>query len=293
VLATAQFTRQGVRIAIDNRTGEPLDAPLVAWNGRYYRLPLAAPGQTSHMLGAKNPAGDFTNVGGVITSEEATLRGQIVDAAQPSLTGQGPQLLGWLDPSSTSFGASVLRVSTTPQPLRSQVMLRAPVRVTASAPGETIAIPPDFVTFTGGADAGVFYDAERREWLQSIQTGTWALGFRAPIGIGNVRPLRATIGADLTAPAHTITLRRGQCRDGVLADNPDGPVVAEWNDVSGTRTATVDLDAADVDADGNLWLRMAVEVTSFAGGGAIPQWKFNDLSVGLDVRVEDGAERQP
>lgn len=147
------------------------------------------------------------------------------------------------------------------------------------------------MTFTGGADAGVFYDAEHREWLQSLQTGAWSLGFRAPAGIGTFKPLRATISADLSAPGHTIVLRRGQCPGGNVADNPDGPIAAEWVDVVGTRTVSIDLDPADVDASGCLWLRLNVDVTDFGSGGAIPQWKFNNLAVGLDVRVDD-AEQQ-
>jgi hypothetical protein len=42
------------------------------------------------------------------------------------------------------------------------------------------------------------------------------------------------------------------------------------------------LDASDVDANGNLWLRLEVDEAN-AGGGARAQWKINDLAVGLDA----------
>jgi hypothetical protein len=290
VSATAQFTPQGVRIDIENASGQELAAPLLAWNGGYYRLPRVPLGASSPVLGAKNPPGDFTNVG-VITGEDATLRGRIVKAAQAFRAGGQPALLGWIDGASPGLGEPIVRFSVEPQPVRAQVLLRAPVQVRSSAPGAMISIPSDFVTLTGGADAGVFYDPERREWLRSLQTGAWSLGFRTPAGLGKFKPLRASIAADLSAPGHTIVLRRGQCRGGTFNDNPDGPVAAQWQSVVGARTVSVDLDADDVDATGCLWLRLAVDVTDF-GAGEIPQWKFNDLAVGVDVQVQDEPERE-
>jgi hypothetical protein len=56
----------------------------------------------------------------------------------------------------------------------------------------------------------------------------------------------------------------------------------------------VDLDAGDTDASGCLWLRLGVEVTDFGAGGVIPQWKFDDLSVGLQLQVVGATpQRQP
>lgn len=117
MLATAQFTPQGLRVEIDNRTGESLTAPLLVWNGNYYRLPPVPTGSSDALLGEKNPPGDFTNVA-VITGEEATLRGRIVKAARSLHMDAPPALLGWLDPAASGLGEPIVRFSTQPQPVR-------------------------------------------------------------------------------------------------------------------------------------------------------------------------------
>ena len=139
------------------------------------------------------------------------------------------------------------------------------------------------------AGQGVFYDDVKREWTQSIQTGTWNIGFAAPREIGRLKPVRVVVSADLVAPGHTITLRRGQCAGGVNIENPDGAIVAEWKQVVGVRMVEVALDPDDVDAMGRLWLRMSVEESSSdSSAGVLVQWKFNALSVGIAATVDSG-----
>ena len=106
--------------------------------------------------------------------------------------------------------------------------------------------------------------------------------------IGKLRPIRADLSADLAAPGHIIVVRRGQCPGGVVRDRADGPIVAEWKQAVGNRTATADLDADDFDASGCVWLRVSVEEAASGGsGGVLPQWKFNRLSVGLTAQIKD------
>jgi len=286
-----QFTSAGVKLELENQIGQELQSPVLVWNDTCYRLPDLKQSRTSAMLGPKNPNGDFTNAS-VFTGEEAGLRGRILQLASspPRETASGnptssPQIAGWLTPSASGICGAILSYSTQPHPDRVQALLRSPLRIIPSPDGETIAVAPEFVTMSG--DAGAFYDEAKREWVQSIQTGAWRIGFSAPPQIGVLSPIRATIIADLVAPGHSIILRRGQCTGGKLGDNPEGEIIAEWKQPVGVRTVEVDLAPDDVDASGRLWLRLSVDESGSSGAGVLSQWKFNTLSVGITAKVSE------
>ena len=298
LLATAQFTPEGVKIEIDNRTGQEVLAPLLLWNRHCYRLPGLPPGRSGSLLGPRNAPGDYTNVS-VFTGEEADLRGRIAqlalaprsDAPVGFFTEQPPILLGWLAPAaSDSPAAPIVHYSIEPRPMLAQIMLRAPLQIRPSPAGASVRVPSDFVvTSTGATAGGIPYDPTHHEWLPSIRTGNWIVGFQLPPQIGKFKPLSASISADMSVPGHTIVLRRGQCSNGVVGDNPQGPIVAQWNQAIGSRTASIDLDANDVDSRGFLWLRLSVEDTESgaSASGVLPQWKINDLAVSYEVQAQD------
>jgi hypothetical protein len=172
-------------------------------------------------------------------------------------------------------------------------MIRAPVKLLPSAPGASIHVPAEFVTTIVDAASGVPYDPLSGQWVRSLRAGAWLVGFEVPKEIGDLKPARAVISAELAAPGHVIVIRRGQSPGGATpADTADGPVVAEWKQVVGARDVSVQLDPDDVDRHGRLWLRVAVEpVFSAAGAGIQPEWNLNRLDVSLDVTVL--GNRQP
>jgi hypothetical protein len=293
LLSGARFTPAGVRIDVENRTGQTLLAPLVLWNRNCYRVGDLPPGRSSSILGDKNPPGDFTNVS-VITGEEANLRGRILElalTAKPETDDrfdiEQPRVAGWLDPSSPGPAKPILHTSSPIQLMNAEVLLSAPVSLLPSFPQTVFHISSDFVTTTFRKPGrSQLYDAATRQWLGSIITGTWNVGFQIPRGIGKVKPISATISADLAASHHIIVLRRGQASGGTWRDNPAGPIVAEWKQAAGSKTATIDLDDNDVDSNGCLWLRLTVKEADATDMIEAP-WKFNSLSVGFEAQAHN------
>ena len=134
---------------------------------------------------------------------------------------------------------------------------------------------------------GTLFDPTTREWVPSVLEGNWQLGIQMPAGVGRCKPLRVFISADLDAPKHSVVFRREQCKQGELHDNPDGAICATWSHVTGNRKASIDLNTDDVDQNNCLWLRLAVERSAADAVEIQPQWKFNSLSVELEVRTDD------
>jgi hypothetical protein len=89
----------------------------------------------------------------------------------------------------------------------------------------------------------------------------------------------------LLAPQQTVTLLRGQCRDGDVTENADGAVVASWNHPISAQVAEFDCEPGDFDADGCVWLLLKVD----AGGGDSSQimspWHLDRLELGYRARV--------
>jgi hypothetical protein len=119
--------------------------------------------------------------------------------------------------------------------------------------------------------------------VQSILTGANLIAFQIPLPRESIEPLKASITVEMSAPHHSIELRTGQCVNGVAKENPDGPVVAQWQHPSGSRTATFSLTANDVDSEGRFWLRM--DVQPIDSSEALPRWKIDDFAVALVVRT--------
>ncbi len=292
--ARATFESDRVMLQFDNRLGSVLRSPIVIWNRACYRTGDLPQGSSAAALGLRSPAGDFTNAS-VIAGEADILRSQIAKASVtmatnsriPAVDDSQPMLIGWLDASTSDLAKPMTQFSVAPDLIRAQVMVRSPIQITPSALEQSIHVPSDLVQVAGGAGQGVFYDDVQREWVQSMQAGNWLIGFRAPAGIGSIRPTRATLRADLLAPGHKITFRRGQALEGVAKENTGGPIVAEWNRLVGARSIAFDLDPADADAQGCVWLLLSVEEAGSAGdGGVLAQWKFGRLEMELDARVE-------
>lgn len=292
--AGATFEADKISLRFDNRLGAVLRSPVVIWNRGCYRLSDLPLGESDALLGAKNPTGDFTNVS-VIAGEEDILKARIVKASisasasgRPAPIDDGqPLLVGWLEPAATELSTSLTTYSHVPDRIRAQVMVRVPIQIKPSPISDSIHIPSDFIKVVGGAGQGVFYDEVAGEWVQSMQAGSWLIGFRAPPEIGRIRPTRATLRADLLAPGHKISFRRGQTVEGQATENAGGEVVADWNRAVGTRSARFELEASDVDSSGRVWLLLEVEEAGSAGdAGVLAQWKFNRLELELDASVE-------
>jgi hypothetical protein len=168
--------------------------------------------------------------------------------------------------------------------MNSQTLLFAPVAVLPAADHVKFSIPSDFVTMvmahTGQNEP---YQVATRQWLGTILTGTWWVGFQIPSGIGRVRLVTATLTGDLAAPHHIVELRRGQCGSGRRQDNPDGAVVVEWNGLTGSETQSFSLDDGDVDSSGCLWLRLNVTEAKGSDSSMPTPWKINTLSVGFEA----------
>ena len=289
LLGGAQFTPDGVRIEVENRTDATLLAPLVLWNRNCYRLHSLPPGRSSAILGGKNPAGDFTN-GSVITSEETSLRARILELAANSQAGidEKPRVAGWIDPTTPGLADPVLHPSSNVQQMNAQILLMAPIAVLPAEPSAKFRISPDFVSLTiAHTGQNEPYNPATREWLGSILTGTWAIGFQIPAEIGKVRLISAAITGDIAAPNYTIELRRGQCVGGTRQDNPGGPVAARWDQLAGLDTETFALDDNDVDSNGCLWLRLAVKETKGSDSSMVSPWKINNLSLGFEAVGRD------
>lgn len=286
----SRFTPGGIQINVENDTGQTLLAPLVLWNRNCYRLPPLAPGRSSSILGEKNAPGDYTNMS-IIAGEESNLRGRILEAAMTSQPQSDdgtadvqPRLAAWLDPAAPGLAAPILNASSKVELMNSELLVSARMSLLPGEPNTRFYVPPDFVTTSiGHTSRSPLFDTPTQSWLGTILIGTWEVGFQIPRGIGNVKPITATLSADLAASHHDIVLRRGQCIDGALHDDPAGPVVAEWKEATGSQKTTFELGDGDVDSNGCLWL--CLDVTEAATDNAIaPPWKFNDLTVGFEVQ---------
>ena len=287
--AQIQFTAQGIRVTVDNNSGQAITSPVLIWDRWCYRLPDLPIGRASFMLGKANSKGDYAS-GGVVADEESSIRAQIVQSLRSQRTDMAgsfhlqvpPAICGWISSGGGDVAAPIGRLSASPKLVRSLVLITAPLSVTPAQPGETFHLPAEFVTTLGDAGHGVLFDRAAGEWMQSMLVGPSLIGFEIPRMIGDAVPVRARIAANLAAGRHSLELRRGQCKDGVVRDNPDGPVVVRWNKATGEKTVECEVGPEDVDSRGCFWLRLNVEP---AGEGSPDQlqWKINQLAVEFDL----------
>jgi hypothetical protein len=129
---------------------------------------------------------------------------------------------------------------------------------------------------------GLPHDPVTNVWNPASIGGTWTFGFEPPRKIGHVRVTRAIVEVDISAPQHTVILRRGQVRNGQPIVNLAGPVAAQWRNPIGRQSPiTFETTVEDVDADGRLWLHMTVEAPPVATS----LWHVRDFGVSLEGEV--------
>lgn len=314
--ATGVFDATGLRLSVKNAAGAPLVSPVLLHGTSVYRLSSLPVGEsqlsvTGDLLnpvtaGSSNPgtqdaaaaaeaerqrAMKYLN-GGPILTELDQLRATMLAAsfARPTNTTGGPQsrpvttnIAGWIDSPSA---ASLIKPSTDPQVTRSLVLAMLPVTLQPSPAGSPIAVDRGFNTLVTGAIAIPVYDTATGTWLASGQPGEWQIGFRPPQAIGKLRPTRVTLNGNVSLPAHTLTLLRGQVRDGKPELNPAGQPVVEWKNTFGPQPdLSFDVTPADYDANGTVWFYLRIE-TPPPTGGVMPLWSINELGADIEGRVE-------
>jgi hypothetical protein len=291
LICKVQMRADGLYASIDNQTRHQIGSPLLIWNRSAYRLPDLPVGSIEVKLPGKNPAGDFSNVA-LVTGETASLRARIVhsmvsprtDTAGALVMQFPPVIAGWIDAGGSGLASPLIQSNPPSQASSQNILVTAPAILVASPAGTMVQVPSDCVVPQGDAAKGVLFDPATGQWLQSMLASSWRIGFAIPKDAGPLLPVRVRIHADLAAEKHKVSLRRGQCQGGVPGDDPNGPVVAEWDRVIGPRDTTFDIGPSDLDANGCLWLRLTVESSGASGDIIQPQWKLNRFDVEFDAR---------
>jgi hypothetical protein len=286
--ALGQFGPEGLNLTVNNQLGQPLAAPLLRWGHVKFSLADIPAGDSQQRPERRNGRDDFTNAA-VIRSQTVHLRGDILRALTSPVAGVSsfravtPQfeIDGWLDQTTP------LLKTSQPLPLRSQSLVRLPIRLQASPVGSLVKIDPAFTRQVLGRSRVSQYDPGRDLWLPTNLDTDMLLGFEAPAEVGQLHPQQVTIDFDVAAPQQTITIRRGQVARGQAVEGgiATGPVVGEWSQPVGRHTATFTATAADYDAQGHLWILVSVASPRSAAGGLIAQWSFRHLEVGFTAEV--------
>ncbi|HEY8668054.1 MAG TPA: hypothetical protein VIL86_15500 [Tepidisphaeraceae bacterium] len=291
---SGQFGPEGLKLAMNNEFGGTLRDPLFVWGNERFSLDELKPGQSTALADQRNPRDNFTNTRAVFTSETAKLRKDILQgvftsshqATYVTAPSPGPTLVGWAD----EADVPLLLDTSKPMPMRTQALVRTPVRIDPSPPGTTVKIDGAFNSMNPGESHALFWDPMHHLWLSNVtQGGDMVIGMSAPWEVGTIKPTKATIELDAAAPQQTVTVRRGQCPGGKarynemhqVMGNPDGEVVVSWSHLLGKKTVTFDCSGDDFDEHGTLWLYIQVD----NAGGAEAQWHFNDLSVSTQAEV--------
>jgi hypothetical protein len=299
VQCVCRFGPQGLALGVKNSLGQPLRAPMLLWGGERFALADLPVGESLARVGAPNPSDDFMNAS-VVTSELSKLRGQVLRALHTPRAGFGlagdpgidpaaapsPLLVGWCDRLGTHLIEPVARETTS---VRSLLLVRVGASVEPSPIGSDIRINRGLARLRVKPAEGLPYDARKRRWIGAAQTGNWLLAFAPPAQIGGgLRPRRATLHADVSAPGHTLVLRRGQCEKGSAQGNPQGAPVARWASESASRVVAFEANNADFDSNGWVWLRVEVEEDSSGSAGVGPRelWTIRELSMEIDARRE-------
>jgi hypothetical protein len=167
------------------------------------------------------------------------------------------------------------------------VLARFPVTVKPSPIGSRVSLDAGFNVLTFGEDVGVPYDMGRGEWIPSSQPGEWLIGFAPPRAVGKLKVERATLMARFQQlSVQTMTIRRGQVRNGQPRRDSNGPVVAQYARTNAASQPPVTFDASDADADayGRVWLLVQLE-TPPPTGGTVPPWQVSELGVSIEATV--------
>jgi hypothetical protein len=287
--ATARFGETGLTLNIDNQTGQTLLSPVWLWDNAIFSLSDLPDGKTETVPDRRNAVGDYTNAA-VIRSQLAQWRGQVVGALHTPLEGGamgrkksiGPEIDAWLahPPALTDSAAA----------MRQQGMVSLPVRFERSPAGSTVKVDPAYVRLVTGGSGVAQYDPSTGRWLATNLDTTFLVGFLPPPQIGRLEPLEVNLDFDINAPQQTLTIRRGQTRNGKLVRNGvnGGEVVGEWTHPVERHKVTFKTEPSDYDAQGRVWLQVEVKSppNAAAGGNVVSQWQFRYLEAGMTGRVK-------
>lgn len=274
-----QFGPSGPVVSADNRMGESVQSPLVIWNGQRIRLADIGTGASSVAVREATGWDDFTNPRSFGTDR---MRGQFLKAVLGSATddrsSSHPVVAGWVE---SSAAPSLVQPSITPVP-HALVMVRSAMKVSPSPVDSVAFFPPGFVQmeFERGAMPVM---SDRGGFTESSQTGELLLGFSPPWQAGQIAPTHLRLIANLTAPDHSVRVRRGQVSGGQARFNPAGPELLKWDMERGERsTSEIALDAGDVDKDGRVWLAIVVEERPDT---MVHTWRIENISAELRGKV--------
>lgn len=284
-----QFVQEGLRLDVSNGLGSELSSAQLTWGP--YRLSAGrfATGESSRTLSGADlrPDQEFTAVSGV-ASQDQLHKSEIVRAlllpkdAVPLTIGRNASLIGFVDglPAMTNVeGATVEQDAK-------QNLMRIRVDLLPSLIGSPVRIDGCFNRIVSGELRGLPYNEARNEFLRSMLQGAWTLGIEPPAEIGAIEPKHARIRISLASPQHKLTLRRGQCRDGVQKADRGGAIVGEWDGKVGLQTVDFDPQPGDFDSRGRLWFMIEVQGGGTAGSlGVDPFWRIEQLQVDIDGTV--------
>jgi hypothetical protein len=289
--ASIQFTQRGAEIKV-RRIDAPLDSPILLLNGRAFPLPTIE-SVGSLPVGNANPPGQLT-VFSTMSSEEAKLRSrlaQFVSSVPTTIVPLSGELR--LTPVLLAFERSprsLVTPSTSPGRWLSQSLLRMDLRVLPGEIGQTVRVPGAMVRLVTDAAPGLPVSEGRV--IRASGGGAWLVGFAPPAALGELQPTRAQLQLDAVTPLHRMTVRRGQVRDGLLQENPDGEIVAEMSQTIGDRRAEFVPDENDVDRNGWVWLRLDVSEPTQISETSRRDWEITTFDLTLEGRVV-GPSRTP
>lgn len=285
--AVGRFDENGLTVTIENELGGALQAPRVLWGSAAMSLGEAIP---QGNVQRRAQRGDQQSM---LVSDQDALRQAVLAALRlreaeglvaRALEDPAPLVVAFAD--DTVAPALIKPAGEMDVMPRSQVVVRTPLRIEASQPGQTVRVPSPLMRLTPGPLMALPYDPANNEWIPSANTGNWVVGFTPPKGIGQLRPIRATLDVNLNTPSHRVTLRGQQMRNGRLQENRNGKVLAQWTQAVGPQDLTVDLDPTDADADGTIWLLLQVEPAGESmTPGLQPQWWIEWLRVSYEAQV--------
>jgi hypothetical protein len=288
ITSHGRFDKDGFHLLAQNDLGSTLHAPLLLYGPTRFSLPDLAAGESTTVPGPQNlTPGDYSYSASVET-ETSRFRAQMLAsamqqsfgfAARPT-AGPIPLIAGWLQ-----TGSKPQLITLDPAPaLREETLVRSEVSIDSSSIGEMVHIDSGFNEIAAGPSA-IPYNFRSGKWEAVSQAQNWLIAFAPPPNIGTVRMMHATLLADIVAPGHNISIRRGQCHAGHVHDNAAGPLVAEWDRLTGSRSIEIDCADSDLDANGWLWLRLSVQFPP----GTLPApgtlWRFNSLRLDCDAQV--------
>ena len=280
--AHVTFGPDGETLSTSNECGQPLSGSRLIVGGSVVPLPPLAGGQTRTQIGPRNASSDFSDNSAVLAGEESKLRTRLVklETASPvSQSGiplrqvaQTPILSGFIK---ETPGFDFAEASQS----RDQTLVRVPLKYDAAAIGSAVRIDPAFTEVRLDFASTMPYLPASSSWYSNNLNGSWLFAVAAPPQVGRLRPKQLNFDIEARAGSYHIALRRGQCDEGKVQENPGGEVVAEWTNQSARRSITVDLTEKDIDANGWVWLRLQADSIQTSGLLGDPSaggdWQFS------------------